>query len=100
MKSEIAKTNLKSLKHNTTCYLLYNIVKLRGTQNLNFDNITNIENLPLNLKVSDVARVLGISKNSAYDLCHSKGFPCIRVGKRRLIIPRPAFQKWLENPTF
>lgn len=61
------------------------------------NRITNICELPLTLTAADVAKVLGISKQNAYSLCHSKGFPCKQIGKR-LIIPKPAFTKWMENP--
>lgn len=65
---------------------------------LNFENrITNFCELPLTLTVADVAKVLGVSKQNAYGLCHSKGFPCVQVGKR-LVIPKPAFEKWMDNP--
>jgi len=64
---------------------------------MNLDNINSIDELPLSLRVVHVAKVLGLSMNTAYELCHSDGFPCVRVG-RRMIIPRAAFQKWLENP--
>ena len=68
------------------------------TVKVNLENkITNFCELPLTLTVADVARVLGVSKQNASRLCHSKGFPCIQVGKR-LIIPRPAFEKWMQNP--
>lgn len=64
----------------------------------NLENrIANICELPLTLSVADIAKVLGISKHNAYCLCRNKGFPCIQVGKR-LVIPRPAFEKWMENP--
>ena len=61
-----------------------------------FENII-LEELPLALDVSDVSRVLGIGKANAYELCHSNNFPAVIVG-RRIIIPKPAFIKWLENP--
>lgn len=53
--------------------------------------------LPLALTVNDVASVLGIGRRQAYELCHSKGFPCIKVG-RRMVIPKIAFLKWMEDP--
>ena len=56
-----------------------------------------IENLPLSLNVEDVAQILDLSKKNAYELCHSKGFPCVQVG-RRMIIPKLAFIKWMESP--
>lgn len=67
---------------------------------MDIDNrIKNVEELPLILNVSDIAKILGISKANAYTLCHSSGFPATKAGERRMIIPKPAFVKWLENPT-
>lgn len=64
----------------------------------NLENrITDVCELPLTLTVADVAKVLGISKQNAYSLCHNKEFPCKQIGKR-LIIPRPAFEMWMKNP--
>lgn len=44
------------------------------------------EELPFFLNVEDVAELLGISRVSAYNLCHTEGFPAVRVG-RRIVIP-------------
>jgi len=41
----------------------------------------NYEELPCVLTPKDIEDILGISKNSAYELCHSKGFPAKKVGK-------------------
>lgn len=57
----------------------------------------NVDDLPLSLTVEDIGDIMGFSKNKAYELCHSKGFPCVIVG-RRMIIPKLAFLKWLETP--
>ena len=56
-----------------------------------------MDDLPLSLTVEDIGDIMGLSKNKAYELCHSKGFPCVIVGKR-MIIPKLAFLKWLETP--
>lgn len=56
-----------------------------------------IEELPLSLTVEDVSRVLGIGKQNAYELCHSEGFPSVIIG-RRIIVPKLAFIRWMENP--
>ena len=56
---------------------------------------TNFDSLPITLSVSDVANVLGISRVGAYNLCHSKGFPSMRIGKR-ILIPKDRFIQWLE----
>lgn len=58
--------------------------------------IKNITEFPLVLKVEDVAKVMEISRVTAYNLVHSEGFPCKFIG-RRLVIPRDAFFKWLNG---
>ena len=52
------------------------------------------DDLPLTLNPTDVAAALGISRVNAYNLCHSTGFPAIRLGKR-ILIPKEGFLKWL-----
>ncbi|WP_337613319.1 helix-turn-helix domain-containing protein [Ruminococcus sp.] len=51
---------------------------------------------PLMLSVQEIAKVLGISKTSAYDLVRSKGFPVLKIGSR-LIVPKDKFRKWVEQ---
>jgi excisionase family DNA binding protein len=58
---------------------------------------SDLNSLPLSLTVADIAKILGVSKQNAYKLCHSKGFPSVRIGKR-IIITRLAFIKWMEEP--
>ena len=48
------------------------------------------------LTPKDVALALGIGVNAAYDLCHREGFPAIRIGVRRIVIPADAFRRWLD----
>ncbi len=62
------------------------------------ENMNINDELPFHLSVGDVAEILGMSKNKAYELCHEESFPCIKVGKRKMIIPKPAFINWLNNP--
>ena len=47
--------------------------------------------------VPEVAELLGISKPLAYDLCASEGFPSIRIGERRIVVPCDAFERWLNE---
>lgn len=47
--------------------------------------------------VAEIARILGISLPSAYDLCASDGFPSIRIGERRIVVPCDAFDRWMEE---
>ena len=59
-------------------------------------NYTSANDLPLCLKVSDVAAVMSISPVTAYNLVKSEGFPRIKLG-RRIVIPKDAFFNWLHN---
>ena len=62
------------------------------------ENVNNLNELPFHLSVENIASILGMSKNKAYELCHSYGFPCVKVGKRKLINPKLTFINWLNNP--
>jgi excisionase family DNA binding protein len=52
--------------------------------------------LPLVLTVSDIQRMLGISRVTAYELVHRQDFPIVRIG-RVIRVPRDAFLRWLET---
>ena len=51
--------------------------------------------LPLFLNADTIAKVLGISISSAYELMHEKDFPSLKVGNR-LIVPKENFKQWVE----
>lgn len=40
-----------------------------------------VEELPLVLTPAEISGLLGISRNTAYELLHSKDFPAFRIGK-------------------
>ena len=54
------------------------------------------DELPLFLNADTVAKVLGISVSSAYELMHEKDFPSLKVGNR-LIVPKENFKQWVEK---
>lgn len=54
------------------------------------------DDLPLFLNAEMVAKLLGVSPSSAYELMHEKDFPSMRIGNR-LIIPKESFQEWVKN---
>ena len=56
------------------------------------------EELPLVLTPIDIAAVLGISRNTVYEVIHSKGFPAFRVGKQYRV-SRERFLTWLDSET-
>lgn len=55
-----------------------------------------IDELPYMLNANEVADILGIARNSAYNLMRSKGFPTIHIG-RRMVVPKDKLIKWIEN---
>ena len=54
------------------------------------------EELPLFLNAEMVAKLLGISPSSSYELMHEQGFPVLRVGNR-LVVPKEKFRQWVEE---
>lgn len=55
-----------------------------------------VEQLPFTLNALELAKVLGISKSSAYTLMRSKGFPTIFIGKR-MVVYRDRLIEWIEK---
>lgn len=58
--------------------------------------VRSFDELPLVLSVLDVAAIMGISKNTAYELVHSQEFPKMLIGKQYRV-PRERFLVWLDN---
>lgn len=54
------------------------------------------DELPLFLNAELVAKVLGVSISSAYELMHEKNFPTLRVGSRT-VVPKEKFTEWVEQ---
>ena len=61
-----------------------------------FERVTNPESLSMVLTPLDIAAVLRISRNTAYELVHSKDFPAFRVGKQYRI-SKTRFLAWLDG---
>ena len=59
---------------------------------------TSYDELPLFLNAELVAKVLGISISSAYELMHEANFPALRVGSR-IVVPKEKFCQWVESQT-
>ena len=62
----------------------------------NTNDIKSWETLPLTLTPADTATVLGISRESVYDLFGINAIPTVLVGKRRRV-PRESLRRWLEG---
>lgn len=54
------------------------------------------EELPATLSAKDVSRYLGISKANSYNLMDRKGFPTLKIGKRKLV-PKDKFLIWISS---
>lgn len=48
------------------------------------------------MTVQEAADTMGLGINKMYELVHTKGFPVVTVGRKKLII-RSKFEEWLEN---
>lgn len=56
------------------------------------------EELPLFLNAATVAKVLGVSPSSGYELIHEPGFPVLKIGSR-MVVPKEQFIRWVEEHT-
>ena len=54
--------------------------------------------LPLFLNAETVAKLLGVSPSSCYELMHEPGFPILKVGSR-MVVPKEKFIQWVEQNT-
>ena len=59
---------------------------------------TDYDQLPLFLNANTVAKVLGVSISSAYELMHEDGFPALRIGNR-IVVPKEKFRRWVDAQT-
>ena len=56
------------------------------------------DDLPLFLNSELVAKVLGVSPSSGYELMHEPDFPVLRVGSRMVVL-KEKFIQWVEEHT-
>ena len=56
------------------------------------------DELPLFLNSTLVAKVLGVSPSSAYELMHEPDFPVLRVG-HCMVVPKEKLIQWVEEHT-
>jgi len=50
------------------------------------------------VSVTAAARMLGVSRNTGYEMARLGQLPTIRCGQRRLVVPMAALLKMLEEP--
>ena len=56
------------------------------------------DDLPLFLNAETIAKLLGISISSSYELMHEKDFPSLKIGSR-LLVPKEKFSEWIDKKT-
>ena len=54
------------------------------------------DELPLFLNATTVAKVLGVSPSSGYELMHEPDFPVLKVDSR-LVVPKEKFVEWVSQ---
>ena len=69
-----------------------------GKYNMKESSYKSYEELPLFLNAATVARVLGVSPSSGYELMHESDFPVLKVGSR-LLVPKEKFVEWVSQHT-
>ena len=60
--------------------------------------LPSYDELPLFLNAETVAKVLGVSPSSGYELMHEVDFPVLKVGNR-MVVPKEKFVEWVERHT-
>ena len=56
------------------------------------------DDLPLFLNAGTIAKALGISAASSYELMHESDFPVLKIGSR-MVVPKEKFIAWVEQHT-
>ena len=56
----------------------------------------SFDELPMMISVSQVSKVLGISRTRSYELVNEKGFPKIKIGTR-IVVPKDEFELWIQK---
>ena len=56
------------------------------------------DDLPLFFYAEMVAKLLGVSPSSGYELMHEPGFPVLRIGNR-MVVPKEQFIQWVNEHT-
>ena len=52
---------------------------------------------PLCISIPEAAKLLGISRNTGYEMVRLGQLPTIRCGQRRLVVPKAALMKMLQE---
>ena len=70
----------------------------RKEKQVKISEYKSYDELPLFLNAAMVAKVLGVSPSSGYELMHEPDFPVLKVGSR-MVVPKEKFVEWVEQHT-
>ena len=62
--------------------------------NMKESSYRSYDELPLFLNAATVAKVLGVSPSSGYELMHEPDFPVLKIGNR-MVVPKEKFVEWV-----
>jgi excisionase family DNA binding protein len=68
----------------------------RKEEQVKISEYKSYDELPLFLNAATVAKVLGVSPSSGYELMHEADFPVLKVGSR-MVVPKEKFVEWVEQ---
>ena len=68
---------------------------MKGIQ-MKLSEYKSYDELPLFLNATTVAKVLGVSPSSGYELMHEPNFPVLKVGTRMVVL-KEKFIRWVEK---
>lgn len=60
---------------------------------------TEINELHTLLTVPEMAKILRIGRNAAYEMVYQKNFPVLRLGPKKIRVPKSELLKWIKNNT-
>ena len=69
---------------------------MKGVRCMKISSYKNYDDLPLFLNAAMVAKVLGVTPSSAFELMHEGDFPVLKVGSR-MVVPKEKFMEWVER---
>ena len=75
------------------------IKKQKKGTNMKVSQFKDYSEIPLFLNAELVAKVLGVSPSSSYELMHEPGFPVLKIGNRSGRTPKEKFIRWVEQNT-
>ncbi|ERK63987.1 hypothetical protein HMPREF1545_00688 [Oscillibacter sp. KLE 1728] len=73
-------------------------LKLKEVLAMKESGYKSYEDLPLFLNAATVAKALGVSPSSGYELMHEPGFPVLKIGSR-MVVPKEQFICWVDEHT-